>query len=71
MSSDDTNDRPQTEIAADALRAKQAMPDDHRPPNDDHAADGHANTPRPDHPPSGAFDAEGHRPVLERSRKVR
>jgi len=32
---------------------------------------GITSNPRPDYPPSGAFDAEGHRPVLERSRKER
>lgn len=43
----------------------------HRPDNDDHADKGMISTPFEDQAPSGAFDAEGHRPVLERSRKVR
>lgn len=42
-----------------------------RPENDDHANEGMISTPFKDQAPSGAFDAEGHRPVLERSRKVR
>ena len=42
-----------------------------RPENDDHAHEGIISTPFVDQAPSGAFDAEGHRPVLERSRKVR
>ncbi|KAB7647638.1 hypothetical protein [Polymorphobacter fuscus] len=32
---------------------------------------GMTSSPRPDYPPSGAFDAEGQRPALERSRKAR
>ena len=43
----------------------------HRPENDDHADKGMISTPFEHQAPSGAFDAEGHRPVLERSRKVR
>lgn len=42
-----------------------------RPDNDDHANEGMISIPFEDLAPSGAFDAEGHRPVLERSRKVR
>ena len=41
------------------------------PKTDDDANEGMIPTPRPDQAPSGAFDAEGQRPVLERSRKVR
>ena len=63
--------RKQSQIAADALARKQAGQEQNRPPNEDSENPGHADTPRPDYPPSGAFDAEGHRPVLERSRKVR
>lgn len=33
--------------------------------------DGPTSRMNPDAPVDGAFDAEGHRPVLERSRKVR
>jgi hypothetical protein len=46
-----------------------AAPD--HPSAGEHGGDGLKSTPRPDYPPSGAFDAEGHRPVLERSRKER
>lgn len=35
------------------------------------AGDGQLREARPGEPPMGALDAEGHRPVLERSRKVR
>jgi hypothetical protein len=44
---------------------------ENRPENEDHANEGMISTPFQDQAPSGAFDAEGHRPVLERSRKVR
>jgi len=71
MPNNTTEQRTQEEIAADALDRRRSINLDHRPPNDDHASGEAANTPRPDQPPSGAFDAEGHRPALERSRKVR
>jgi hypothetical protein len=61
----------QQAIAAEALRLKQENAVSHHPENEDHANEGIAPTPIPDQAPSGAFDAEGHRPVLERSRKVR
>jgi len=35
------------------------------------AGEGQLHEARLDEPPMGALDAEGHRPVLERSRKVR
>lgn len=35
------------------------------------AGEGQVNEERANAPPMGALDAEGHRPVLERSRKVR
>ncbi len=35
------------------------------------AGEGQVQEARPDEPPMGALDAEGHRAVLERSRKVR
>jgi hypothetical protein len=61
----------QTDLARMALEKRQTLRlsdrPDPGPPRPEHAAE----TPRPDYPPSGAFDAEGHRPVLERSRKVR
>ncbi|BAK68124.1 hypothetical protein SLG_34490 [Sphingobium sp. SYK-6] len=62
----------QKKLAEKALAQKEenaAAP--HHPAPEPHADEGMASTPRPDQPPSGAFDAEGHRPVLERSRKVR
>lgn len=41
------------------------------PPTNDEPNEGMVPTPKLDQAPSGAFDAEGQRPVLERSRKVR
>lgn len=61
----------QQEIAQRALQMKKDAPSPEQPRNDRHGTDGPVMTPREDYPPSGAFDAEGHRPVLERSRKVR
>jgi hypothetical protein len=62
----------QAELAAKALALKEANEaPPHHPTTEDHADEGPQLTPRPDQPPSGAFEAEGHRPVLERSRKVR
>lgn len=69
-----TDQRPdrQAKLSAAALDAKQAnagVP--HHPETDDHPNEGAASLPRPDYPPSGAFEAEGHRPALGRSRFVR
>ena len=65
-------DRPaQAEIADKALGMKQQGPEATRPENTVVADQGLNPTPLEDYPPSGAFDAEGLRPVLERSRKVR
>jgi hypothetical protein len=62
----------QQQIAEKAARLKAERDHlAHRPENDDHANEGIVSTPFVDQAPSGAFDAEGHRPVLERSRKVR
>jgi hypothetical protein len=62
----------QQQLAHKAERMKSARDATmHRPENDDHANEGMISTPFEDQAPSGAFDAEGHRPVLERSRKVR
>ncbi|MBN2973112.1 hypothetical protein JW805_13890 [Roseomonas aeriglobus] len=61
----------QQTIAARALDTKMANAERHHPDTDDHANEGIVSTPHADQAPSGAFDAEGHRPVLERSRKVR
>lgn len=62
----------QAALAAKAMTLKEAgaTPSDH-PKAEDHSTEGFQSVPRPDYPPSGAFDAEGHRPVLERSRKER
>lgn len=55
-----------------ALALKQAgASDPAHPETGDHADLGVKSIPFEDQPPSGAFEAEGHRPVLERSRKVR
>lgn len=61
----------QQKSAEAALRLKTEGATRHHPETDDHADDGMVSTPLEDRAPSGAFDAEGHRPVLERSRKVR
>ncbi len=67
----------QAEIAARVLAQKQ-LADTAAPEHAEQADDGvtpgdegMTSTPRRDYPQSGAFDAEGHRPALERSRKVR
>jgi hypothetical protein len=59
-------------MAAKAMTLKKAgaTPPDH-PETENQSAAGFQSLARPDYPPSGAFDAEGHRPVLERSRKER
>lgn len=71
------NPESQAEIAARALALKQRA-DAEAPEHAEQAAEGvtpgnegMTSTPRKDYPKSGAFDAEGQRPVLERSRKVR
>jgi len=74
---DATTDDPKTAAAQvtlseGALALKQAGAlDPAHPETGDHADLGVRSIPFEDQPPSGAFDAEGHRPVLERSRKVR
>lgn len=67
----------QAEIAARVLAQKQRADAD-APAHAEQAAEGvtpsnegMTSTPRKDHPQSGAFGAEGQRPALERSRKVR
>ncbi len=68
----EANESRQVSLAGKAFELKEAgtKPPDH-PVTEDHANPGSNLVPRPDYPPSGAFDAEGHRPVLERSRKER
>lgn len=57
-----------SEKALDLIENAQAH---HHPDNDPTPNTGPVDKDRPDVAPSGALDAEGHRPVLERSRKVR
>lgn len=64
----------QVEIAKEAMRLRMAADEEEmsaRPENEQHGDEGMNAIPRDDQPPSGAFDAEGQRPVLERSRKTR
>jgi hypothetical protein len=61
----------QTQLAEKAAALKHAAPDAPRPAPEQTANQGMAAKTRPGQAPSGAFDAEGQRPVLERSRKVR
>ncbi|GGI77381.1 hypothetical protein GCM10007973_12810 [Polymorphobacter multimanifer] len=61
----------QADLAAKAAATKQAAEPAPRPEPEPTANKGMINTDRPDMAPSGALDAEGHRPVLERSRKAR
>jgi len=61
----------QVEQSRKALRVTNEGERQPYPENELTADEGPVSKPRQDQPPSGAFDAEGHRPVLERSRKVR
>lgn len=61
----------QRELAEKAKALKDAAPAPPRPEPDQTADEGMISTPQSNQAPSGALDAEGHRPVLERSRKVR
>lgn len=61
----------QVELAQRALDLKQDGASTTHPENTATPDEGLNPTPREDYPPSGAFDAEGFKPVLERSRKVR
>lgn len=68
--SEDTTE--QMKLAQAALTMKtEADAGKHHPENEDHADEGMLSKPFADQAPSGAFYAEGQRPVLERSRKVR
>jgi hypothetical protein len=72
MSSNQTEqDAAQVEIAKRAMEMKTAAPAPHHPAPDQTSNPGMNDTPNTKIAPSGAFDAEGQRPVLERSRKVR
>lgn len=69
---EDVKPTEQVKLSEEALALKKANEQKpHHPASEDQANEGMNSTPRPDQPPSGAFDAEGQRPVLERSRKVR
>lgn len=64
-------DSNQTAISEEALQKKQKAENEHELPHPDpneNAGLDDANTPREDYPPSGAFDAEGQRPALQRSK---
>jgi hypothetical protein len=61
----------QPELARKALAMREKGRSTDRPESEPHPDTGMIDQSRPDYAPSGAFDAEGHRPVLERSRKVR
>ncbi|MFN4025384.1 MAG: hypothetical protein ACK4MQ_11165 [Hyphomonas sp.] len=67
--------KPETQagLARRALETKQQAEKDaeQNHPESRTAGEGQLHEVRPDAPPMGALDAEGHRPVLERSRKVR
>lgn len=73
MPDKETNAAPaaQEAEAAKAMELKQAAPEPRHPASGRTAHAGMSDTPNPDIASSGAFDAEGQRPVLERSRKVR
>lgn len=72
-SSSGKDEKTQADHARRALELKQKAEknSDHEMPESRTAGEGQLHEKRPDEPPMGAFDAEGHRPVLERSRKVR
>lgn len=63
----------QQQLSQEALARKQAneAAPDYLRHQQDTAAEGSIAQPNPDAPVDGAFEQEGHRPVLERSRKVR
>ncbi|WP_396595390.1 hypothetical protein [Brevundimonas sp. R86498] len=69
----DAKDTPetQTDIARRAMDLKTDADAPHHPAAGQTANEGMALNAGADGAPSGAFDAEGQRPVLERSRKSR
>lgn len=67
----DTTAAAQEALAAKAMALKKAAPEPSHPSSERTAHDGMNDTPNTGIAPSGAFNAEGQRPVLERSRKVR
>ena len=66
-----TPDTTQKDLAQKAMDLKSRAADVPHPQSGRTADDGMNPTPRTGIAPSGAFGAEGQRPVLERSRKVR
>lgn len=69
----DAKDTPetQTDIAQRAMDLKTQADAPHHPSAGQSANEGMTMNAGAGGPPSGAFDAEGQRPVLERSRKSR
>jgi hypothetical protein len=61
----------QSEIARRALELKRAHPPEPHPGAGDSASEGIRAIPDTERAPSGAIGAEGERPILERSHKVR
>ena len=61
----------QKDLAEKAMALKARAPEPAHPDPGRTADEGMTATPRAGMAPSGAFGAEGQRPVLERSRKVR
>lgn len=70
-SSSGKNQKTQADHARHALELKQKAERDTQKPESRTAGEGQIQEARANEPPMGALDAEGHRPVLERSRKVR
>lgn len=62
---------PQVDIAERALELKSRADKPSHPGAGETPGEGMQSLPDSAVAPSGALDAEGHRPVLERSRKVR
>lgn len=71
MAKGKTRRETQSDLSQKALDLVQDAAAPMHPETGDTPNLGTVSLPRPDQPPSGAFDAEGQRPVLERSRKVR
>jgi len=65
------NERTQSDIAAEAERLRAEAEAQKRPDSAPTADSGMNPQPNEDIAPSGALDAEGHKPVVERSRKAR
>lgn len=70
-SSSGKDEKTQADHARHALELKQKAEREPQTPESRTAGEGQIQEARAGEPPMGALDAEGHRPVLERSRKVR